>query len=1556
MELISTTKFLGLTAPHLLLVVSWPKLEELAAGMDVSDVVVAGAASFFGRGVYIVTKCFPILALAFQTRKTRPKSKYASRMANGLAFSAIGDIFLGLEGEAFFAPGLGSFLIAHLFYIGAIESRKPSKRWILGGALLTAAAAITRKVILPHVQPAALEPAVVVYVATLVSMLWRAAAIYVDLGEKSGVDVDPVMLRRERRKAGYGLLGALSFVVSDFVLAYTKFVGPVPHRQLIVMGTYYAAQLGIASSDIALGKDSRSRLLFNERPLFSVPENLKMTQSIESEPVVAQTEVPAEAAGDQTFLLSVQLPQKAGSLTLAVVPAVTIQDIRQMILEAHECQFYTCFNIEFDGKKLDDVLDLASIEGFTPTSVLNMVEAPYTDREVRIHLTRFREVLSNFQSTTPSLGMDVGVSYLSTLSGDHPIYGTPKTEASNDKANRKPVVKAETPNKVASFADYKFEDSNPDVVSLIPELAVFQGDNCVKSLGVSMWNPPPHYRRMAGDHLYLSVLTVEGVALQITCNVSGFYISRSTDKIFDPLPRASKPCFSHTLPGLLTQASLGFANRFPILQASIQARHPFEYLLSPVNYFPWCVRPAQHEADPGRALDSVLIAADALELMASRDWNEDIQSARELPRSTHQDRVLRDQMLHRHHTEFVDAASRGAVSIVSGSVPSINPADPESSRMYIHGGIFFSHGNDQRESYERFGGAGAAHVAVGKDVDGIAAVAALDIEGLYTLGTAVVDYKGCRLVAQTIIPGILKKQQQQQQLLLEAEAAAGGVGEGEEGKGEEGGEGGVVGAGENALVKYGSIDNGKTIASSPSFQELAEKVARALHLSEHVVVDGEGQKHTLFTSVDTKGITGEDGRRYLLDLSRVTPVDIEFLDQVDKEASEPAEGDATPLPAYPHRMTLLRTELVEMYHDTKLRAYINEQAEKRKEALEKEAAERKERGEEGEIEEKPLEINFDMRFNPDAFVLLPAAPEVGGEDPESEVTTGERDVVRQMSKFLSNNLVSSTALELAAHPASCPIDGQRLTKFLHFRGVNMRYLGKITSLLEKLRADAKPFFAKMLCQEEMVTRAAKVILRDLLRDTPVYLMSNCVSHFLNCLFADPSTPAPPIESLRPEGYKLFGSSEPLTYELLTPAVLDQRIREEVRARFRYDGLPRPRLFEGTRRVPVLRAVCLKVGIQLLARERAWGAGFECFGPADVVNVYPVVKHAEPRSAFGDELQENGLYSLRQGQNQLGVDLLAEASSVYEQVFTPIHPESGRSYRNLAMIQHEKGDIEACKMLQRKSIIVSERTSGFDDPETCQQFMNLGYFECLSGNSDAGFRYMRHALRSLEMLCSGNLHPELASADTQIAMMLTHCKRDMSLATRFHSRAVAINEAIFGKDHEITARSYEHLCQGLMAAGDFRAALEAQRVVYRHVKLRAGDEETDAVKEAAGTLALLTQRAVLDAKREKETKATTTGKPNGGKGSNGKKSSNGSSNGGKKSSLPTAAAAADLTSAIPYGSGHMKSRMSAQIAGRTAGSITGSKGHLSVDELVRFIDDGGSGKKKRGGKGVSAVGV
>ena len=86
-----------------------------------------------------------------------------------------------------------------------------------------------------------------------------------------------------------------------------------------------------------------------------------------------------------------------------------------------------------------------------------------------------------------------------------------------------------------------------------------------------------------------------------------------------------------------------------------------------------------------------------------------------------------------------------------GNVMAINPGEDPKMQMFIWNNIFFSLGFDVRDHYKDLGGDAAAFVAPRNDLQGVKVYNAVDLEGLYTLGTVVVDYRGYRYVAPQII-------------------------------------------------------------------------------------------------------------------------------------------------------------------------------------------------------------------------------------------------------------------------------------------------------------------------------------------------------------------------------------------------------------------------------------------------------------------------------------------------------------------------------------------------------------------------------------------------------------------------------------------------------------------------------------------------------------------------------------------------------------------------------------------------------------------------------------
>jgi protein TIF31 len=341
--------------------------------------------------------------------------------------------------------------------------------------------------------------------------------------------------------------------------------------------------------------------------------------------------------------------------------------------------------------------------------------------------------------------------------------------------------------------------------------------------------------------------------------------------------------FSHVLPELLSQASPLFKENFEKLNKSFKSVHPYELISSNQIYYPWCVQNLTPKADFGRSMDVLMKTTDSNVLYGSRDWNEDYQSIKELSNTTPSEKIIMDQALIRQHQDFVAFSTQSAVAIINQTIPTNNLSDCDSLKMFIYSNVFFSSGYDPRSHLVELGGPAAAHVACSKDIDGLTAVMNAIVPGVSTLDTVMIDYMGERMIAQTIIPGILKRQNN-----------------------------------DVSPVKYGLVDDETKddFASDESFHTVFGQLAKSLRLKEHSITAVNGENHSFHTSLECKGILGNDGRRYLLDAFRLTPVDIQFLDSVEADKAKnmnDAKYD------YPHKVCLIRSEAIDLYLEYRYR-------------------------------------------------------------------------------------------------------------------------------------------------------------------------------------------------------------------------------------------------------------------------------------------------------------------------------------------------------------------------------------------------------------------------------------------------------------------------------------------------------------------------------------------------------------------------------------------------------------------------------------------------------------
>jgi uncharacterized membrane protein YhhN len=168
--------------------------------------------------------------------------EHGRKIAVALFVCSIGDGFLEFQGnwpehgQAFFLAGLVSFLSGHLLFVPAF-CPKHGVRMFTERPLVTLMALgyslAFYAYLHPHL-PSALCIPVLIYALVLASMLIAACVRSLSLAGGRG--------------GSLAAIGALSFVVSDSVLAANKFVAPVPHAKMTVMLSYYMAQGLIAAS------------------------------------------------------------------------------------------------------------------------------------------------------------------------------------------------------------------------------------------------------------------------------------------------------------------------------------------------------------------------------------------------------------------------------------------------------------------------------------------------------------------------------------------------------------------------------------------------------------------------------------------------------------------------------------------------------------------------------------------------------------------------------------------------------------------------------------------------------------------------------------------------------------------------------------------------------------------------------------------------------------------------------------------------------------------------------------------------------------------------------------------------------------------------------------------------------------------------------------------------------------------------------------------------------------------------------------------------------------
>ncbi|XP_034538961.1 clustered mitochondria protein homolog [Notolabrus celidotus] len=1079
-------------------------------------------------------------------------------------------------------------------------------------------------------------------------------------------------------------------------------------------------------------------------------------------------------------------PPGTESFELQVSGQMLVAELHQVLMDHETTCHRTCFSLQQGGSVLDSLTLLRSIQEIQEGALIKVVEDSYSVRDARLHLRHVRDLLRSLDPTDAYNGVNCSsLSYLTFYTrGDRE-----SDSVGSRRSSERESVDFKPPEYI--LPGYKERLLSP----LQPLRDDWKPLQCLRVLTMSSWNPPPGNRKMHGDLMYLNVLTMENKELNITSSTRGFYLNQSTAFNFNPKPAAPK-MLCHSLVELLNQVSPAFRKNFITLQKKRVQQHPYERIAAPFQLFTWIARHGDHSLDCVRAEETHTsrMGQDEHTAGQSRDWNEELQGCRELSRSSLEERLHRERCMFKINCDFVAAATQGAMAVIDGNVMPLNPGEPPHMQMFIWNNLFFSLGFDISDHYRPLGGNTAAHAAAVCDLRGAQAYTSVDREGLHTLGTAVVDYRGIRVIAQSIVPGILEKNQEQS-------------------------------------VVYGSNDYGKTVFTHPRFLDLLDQTCKPLRIQRHQVLDHNNSPVELCSGIETKGIMGNDGRAYILDLLRTFPPDLNFQLTETKDGGEvPKECQSFGYPRrHHHSLASLRPELVEAFvqHRYELR---NKHNTNRAVGSESEGC-------------------FDIRFNPDVCSPGVCFPSECLEDVQRQ-----RQLLWDAAAFLLTHQIPAVLRDCLDHTA-VPMDGATLTSALHQRGVNVRYLGHVLQELDRMEEKERLSHIRRISLSEVIIRSAKHIFRTYLQDVEPAAFSAAVSHFLNCLLSSSSClPDSCSDELlsrrrsrrrRSQGSRVASVTDSV-WSRLNPSELWGKVKAEAEEYYHYtiesESIDEAIEKDGLQRISLLREIAIKTGTQVQLREYVFESRHRpVFSEEDVVNMFPVVKHLKHTATDATRLVQHAQVAVQQGLLKEGYDFINQALTLFSSVCGVLHEDVCVCLRLLGRISYIFGDYVNALSHQEKAVMSSERVQGIDHPQTVQDYTHLALY-CFAGGRPQTSLQLLYRARYLTLLVVGEDHPHVALLDTMLGLTL-HGLMEYELSLKFLQNALTLTSKYHGATSLKYAQSHHLLATLYESKGEFRLALQHEKEAYSIYKSQVG-EDHGSIKESSEYLKSLTQQAVI----------------------------------------------------------------------------------------------------------------
>ena len=1020
-------------------------------------------------------------------------------------------------------------------------------------------------------------------------------------------------------------------------------------------------------------------------------------------------------------------------------------EIKSCLLDFAPLSYYTHYHFEVQESPLNDFEELGT-QGVSTGSVIRMVVDFYNERAVKLHVARLDEILTTPPGTTCSL-ID------SEDQSEDVLQPTPDSPI--------PTISPEEflpdPSKLPhSTSLYHPLTASNDIWTLT---------KCLNSVHFERFNPPTSKRLLKGDIAYLDLHLLEGQHVHVTASSLGFYINATTVDSTGSVsfrPEQPEDSVMHcTLVGLLEQISPIFKTNLQVLFKSTNAEwENLRRTKSMLEVFSWVGEDQKKWRDA--------------RFEEMRDWNEELQLVRALPEAHPIQRINKEKTVSKVYEEFVEAAIQGARAVVAGAYQPLNATETtRNKQIFIHNNIFYSFTEDR--GYVQDAGIEfcPSDILAAHDVRACKMLTSMNVEGLHTIGTIVVDYRGFRLLCQSVLPGIMHSAAEQN-------------------------------------AKYGSMDEGQVIHSEPEFHTIAQAIADRMHLTESQVLDSQGKVHTLALGYDVKGLVGSDNRNYFLENARIFPRDSNKI------------GDE-------YALCLVRPELIEHFQQAKNRLFIDAKVdtaiqEKRKTAENPDQAHLT-------IEElKEIVMSAPKySFNPNVFTR---AKLVGENVEEEENKVRELgDFLRKTQVPMVSRVLASEDNQWPRMGTSIVDVMHQFGVNARYLGA---VASEMSTRPDKR---CSRWQVEIAATSRSVKHVFNRYFRDtpdhLLASVISHLL-NCVFSLPNT--SDSVEEVKDSKKKRkknkvPAQVKANSPVHDFPILNLTKEEVWTEVTAYALSHFELQLPQRLEMWEAVQlpsfRTSFLREICLQTGIQLTPSPL-----LDKFTPDSISSLHHRVKSIDLKAMDSKWLFEAALKALNEKNSSQAIELLVQSASVQANASGPIHPHIGLCYQRISNIYFTENDIVQSLLYQHKAIIIYERALGLDHPIVAQNYINFAYLYQAGGRQDRSFM---HILRAVDLYALNGCEHSIDSINALSSLAVLYSEANMhDLAIWTLNKVLESYIFVNGENHLAVGECSQILAFEYKAVKDYDKAVQAQTKAVK-VFTQSLPKEDQRVKDAVAML-------------------------------------------------------------------------------------------------------------------------